>query len=145
MRCVFWEHLTIGCLSSGFFIKICLSFAENDVEMFEKVKEIDWKFRNYVSKNYRRGDKLRLQNMLCLSFPTLQKHLTGMEVNPAIQAQVVEYFERRKRQESQAMNYVSKRLDQVDGEVVPVADVPSVNDMISMYEETEDGSGQQDQ
>ncbi len=113
--------------------------------MFEKVKEIDWKFRNYVSKNYRRGDKLRLQNMLCLSFPTLQKHLTGMEVNPAIQAQVVEYFERRKRQESQAMNYVSKRLDQVDGEVVPVADVPSVNDMISMYEETEDGSGQQDQ
>lgn len=135
----------VGFLSDGFFIKICLSFAENDVEMFEKVKEIDWKFRNYVSKNYRRGDKLRLQNMLCLSFPTLQKHLTGMEVNPAIQAQVVEYFERRKRQESQAMNYVSKRLDQIDGEIVPVADVPSVNDMISMYEETEDGSGQQNQ
>ena len=135
----------VGFLSDGFFIKIYLSFAENDVEMFDKVQQIDWKFRNYVSKNYRRGDKLRLQNMLCLSFPTLQKHLTGMEVNPAIQAQVVEYFERRKRQESQAINYVSKRLDQVDGEVVPVADVPSVTEMISMYEETQDGSGQQNQ
>ena len=113
--------------------------------MNDKVSQIDWKFRNYVAKNIERGDKLRLQNMLCLSFPTLQKHLTGMEVNPAIQAQVVEYFERRKRQRSLAMNYVAKRLDEVDGETVPVVDVPSVTEMMSMYEETKDGSGEQNQ
>lgn len=108
-----------------------------------KVQEIDWKFRNYVAKNLERGDKQRLQSLLCLSYPTLQKHLTGSDVNPAIQAQVVEYFERRKRQRSMAMNYVSKRLDQVDGEIVPIADAPSVTDMISMYEETEESSGEQ--
>lgn len=107
------------------------------------IKEVDWKFRNYVAKHYERGDKQRLQNLLCLSYPTLQKHLTGSEVNPAIQAQIVEYFERRKRTRSMAMSYVSKRLDQVDGETIPVEDTPSVSDMISMYEETEENNGEQ--
>lgn len=109
-----------------------------------KVNEVDWKFRNYVSKNYERGDKTRLQAILALSYPTLQKHLTGAEVNPAIQAQIVEFFERRKRNRSMAMNYVSKRLDQVDGEVIPIEQRPSITDMISLYEETQD-NGEQDQ
>lgn len=108
--------------------------------MFEnKVQQVDWKFRNYVSKHIERGDKQRLQNLLCLSYPTLQKHLTGSEVNPAIQAQIVEFFERRKRQRSMAMSYVSKRLDEIDGETVPVADAPSINDMLTMYEDAEEG------
>ena len=109
-----------------------------------KLNEVDWKFRNYVSKHIERGDKMRLQAILCLSYPTLQKHLTGSEINPAIQAQVVEFFERRKRSRSLAMNYVSKRLDQVDGDVIPIEQTPSINDMISLYEET-DHPGEQDQ
>jgi hypothetical protein len=108
-----------------------------------KVNEVDWKFRNYVSKNIERGDKNRLQAILALSYPTLQKHLTGSEVNPAIQAQIVEYFERRRRNRSMAMNYVAKRLDQIDGQTIPIEQTPSVADMISLYEETED-QGEQD-
>lgn len=109
-----------------------------------KVEETDWKFRNYVSKNYERGDKIKLQALLALSYPTLQKHMSGIEVNPAVQAQIVEYFERRKRQRSMAMSYVSKRLNEIDGDVVPVSDVPSINDMISLYAEESDNKGEQD-
>lgn len=110
-----------------------------------KVPETDWKFRNYVAKNYERGDKTKLQAMLSLSYPTLQKHMSGIEVNPAIQAQIVEYFERRKRQRNMAMSYVHKRLNEVEGEIVPVSDVPSINDMISLYAEESDNKGEQDQ
>jgi hypothetical protein len=102
-----------------------------------KVNEVDWKFRNYVAKNIERGDKQRLQQVICISYPTLQKHLTGAEINPAIQAQIVEFFERRKRQRSMAMSYVSKRLENIDGELVPVEKAPSVTDLISLYEETD--------
>jgi hypothetical protein len=109
-----------------------------------KLNEVDWKFRNYVAKNMERGDKMRVQAILGLSYPTLQKHLTGSEVNPAIQAQIVEFYERRRRNRSMAMNYVSKRLEQVDGEIVPIEQTPSITDMISLYEEG-DNTTEQDQ
>ena len=76
-----------------------------------KIDQIDVKFRQYVEKHLRRGDKGKLQGLLAMSYPTLKLYLIGVYVNPAIQSQVIEFFERRKRAESLAMKYVSQRID----------------------------------
>jgi len=76
-----------------------------------RVAETDFKFRQYVEKHIRRGDKGKLQGLLAMSYPTLKLHLSGVYVNPAIQSQVIEFFERRKRAEQLASKYVSQRID----------------------------------
>ncbi len=76
-----------------------------------KVAETDWKFRAYAEKNIRRGDKGRLQGLLAMSYPTLKLHLSGVYVVPAIQSQIIEFFERRRRAETMASRYVSQRID----------------------------------
>lgn len=76
-----------------------------------KVAETDWKFRQYVDKHIRRGDKGKLQGLLAMSYPTLKLHLSGVYVNPAVQSQVIEFFERRRRAEVMASRYVSQRID----------------------------------
>lgn len=76
-----------------------------------KVAQTDWKFRNYVEKHVRRGDKGKLQGLLAMSYPTLKLHLSGVYVNPAVQSQVIEFFERRLRAERMASHYVSQRIE----------------------------------
>lgn len=75
-----------------------------------KVAKTDFEFRTYVEKHLRRGDKGKLQGLLAMSYPTLKLHLSGVYVQPAVQSQVIEFFERRKRAERMASQYVSDRI-----------------------------------
>lgn len=75
-----------------------------------KVAKTDFEFRTYMEKHLRRGDKGKLQGLLAMSYPTLKLHLSGVYVNPAVQSQVIEFFERRKRAERMASQYVSERI-----------------------------------
>lgn len=83
-----------------------------------KVAKTDFEFRTYVEKHLRRGDKGKLQGLLAMSYPTLKLHLSGVYVQPAIQSQVIEFFERRKRAERMAAQYVSERIQGLtDGDI----------------------------
>ena len=87
------------------------------MENLSRATQTDFKFRQYVERHLRRGDKGKLQGLLAMSYPTLKLHLSGVYVNPAIQSQVIEFFERRKRAEKLASQYVSQRIE-------GLADVP---------------------
>lgn len=71
---------------------------------------LDIKFRNFVSMMIKTGDKARLQHLLGMSYPTLQKHLTGVKIDPSVQSQIIDYFEKRQAAIKRAANYVDKRL-----------------------------------
>lgn len=84
----------------------------------------DIKFRNYVAKMLKNGDKTRLQNLLNMSYPTLMLHLGGVYSTPAIQSQIIDYFEKRAAANRRAVNYIEKRLKMVDQEILTVDDIP---------------------
>ena len=110
-----------------------------------RIAETDWKFRQYVDKSLERGDKQRLCALLCMSYPTLQLHLNGIQVNPAVQAQVIEFFERRKRSRSLASSFVAKRLDSISDEDIPVEQMPSLSEFLSSITDEEEPKVVQDQ
>ena len=78
---------------------------------------LDLKFRNYVSRMIKLGDKARLQHLLGISYPTLQKHLTGVKIDPAVQSQIIDYFEKRQDAIRRAAKYIDKRLRHIDLEI----------------------------
>jgi len=83
-------------------------------EISPKTQENDVKFRNYVARMYQNGDKTRLCALLNLSYPTLMRHLTGVVSVPAVQAQIIDYFEKRNASVRRASQYIDKRLSQIE-------------------------------
>lgn len=101
----------------------------------QEIKSIqsDHKFRIYVEKNLERGDKRTLCALLCMSYPTLRLHLAGLLVNPATQAQIIEFFERRKRARSRAQTYVYNRINELDVDDAPIMSPPTLQQFLTGF------------
>lgn len=93
-------------------------------EISPKTQENDTKFRNYVARMYQNGDKTRLCALLNLSYPTLMRHLTGVVSVPAVQAQIIDYFEKRNASVRRASQYIDKRLSQIEPQEIAEAFTP---------------------
>lgn len=95
----------------------------------------DHKFRIYVEKHLERGDKRTLCALLCMSYPTLRLHLAGLLVNPATQAQIIEFFERRKRARSRAQTFVYNRINELNIDDAPVFQAPTLQQFLTGFNE----------
>lgn len=103
----------------------------------QEIKSIqsDHKFRIYVEKHLERGDKIALCALLCMSYPTLRLHLAGLIINPATQAQIIEFFERRKRARSRAQTFVYNRINELDIDDAPVTQAPTLQQFLTQFNE----------
>lgn len=79
-------------------------------ELSRQEMERHLQFRNYCAKMIKKGDKTRLCALLQISYPTLIKHLTGVVVVPSMQAQIIDYFDKRNAAQKRAAQYIDKRL-----------------------------------
>jgi hypothetical protein len=81
--------------------------------------EIDTRFRDYVNKNLRRGDKARLAALLEVSYPTLQNYITGVSNDPIRQGVIMDFFEQRKMSETKMTEYVKGKIEEVYKNIEP--------------------------
>jgi len=73
--------------------------------------------------------------LLCMSYPTLRLHLAGLIINPATQAQIIEFFERRKRARSRAQTFVYNRINELDIDDAPVTQAPTLQQFLTGFNE----------
>jgi hypothetical protein len=88
----------------------------------------DFKFRSYVARHIKNGDKTRLQHLLNMSYPTLMLHLSGVYSTPAVQSQIIDYFEKRSAADRRAVSYIDKRLKMVEQGYITADDIPVQTD-----------------
>jgi hypothetical protein len=96
-----------------FLIIFAYYFNKNLFIMSSIQSEIDVRFREYVRKNLRRGDKQKLAGLLECSYPTLMNYLGGLVSDPIRQGIIMDYFEQRKKSESKMRDYVREKIDNI--------------------------------
>lgn len=70
-----------------------------------------------------------------MSYPTLRLHLAGLLVNPATQAQIIEFFERRKRARQRAQTFVYNRINELNIDDAPVFQAPTLQQFLTGFNE----------